>query len=452
MVTLAALLVPATSAHAQGAWDAAYVGQSAQSVVLEAGETTTTWFEYRNVNASGGAWESSDSAVGPVRLGTQNPQDRPSAFAHASWIQTSRPTRLGQARVAHNEVGRFTFIAQAPPVPFEATFAETFAPVAEAVTWMLDEPATITYVVRPRVPPTVAITSASDRVPMGAPVTAVAAAADNVGVARVEFSLGGQAPVTATEAPYEVQIPTTGLPPGEHALSVRAVDRAGQSTSATRAVVVEALPNGAGAARDAKLTAGFGRRLTARHTVDYGRPDRVRGRLTTAAGAPIAGAALQVSTRVILPRRGFRRLTTVTTDANGNYSYLAPRGPSRQIRVEYTPFSGDPAPAATRVVRMSTRAGIRLTARKRGDLVRFSGRLRGGPKPSRGLIVVLQGEQPGYGWRTFRTARIGTGGRFTTSYRFRTDASGRFRFRATLREQIGYAYATGRSRVLQIRR
>lgn len=101
---------------------------------------------------------------------------------------------------------------------------------------------------------------------------------------------------------------------------------------------------------------------------------------------------------------------------------------------------------------MSTEAGVHLTVRKQGDLVRFSGRLRGGPKPTRGLLVVLQGLQPGYGWRTFRTARSSSGGRFTTAYRFRTSARGTFRFRATVREQIGYAYGTGRSPEVRIRR
>ena len=235
-------------------------------------------------------------------------------------------------------------------------------------------------------------------------------------------------------------------------MTVTAFDGAGQATAATRTVALDPVANGAGAARDAKLTAGFGRRLTSRHTVGYARPDRVRGRLTTAAGAPIAGAALQVSTRVVLPRRGFRAVTTVTTAADGSYSYLAPRGPSRQIRIAYTAFTGDAQAAATRVVRMSTRAGVRLTARRRGDSVRFSGRLRGGPKPERGLLVVLQGRQPGFGWQTFRTARVGSGGRFSATYRFRTPVRGTFRFRATVREQLGYAYATGRSPVVQVRR
>ncbi len=451
LLTLAALMLPATAARADGGWNADLVAQSAQTVVLESGETTTTWFEFKNVNQNGRPWERRDDAVGPVRLGTQNAQDRASDFRHDSWLQSNRAARLDQDTVPLNAVGRFTFIAQAPPVLQETPFAETFAPVAETLFWMRDELATITYVVRPKVPPVLKIDSAPASATLGTPVTVTATASDNVRVQRVDFSLGGQA-VSVAAAPWQAQLSTTGLAAGQYPLVVTAYDGAGQATTETRTVTLEPVGNGAGAARDARLTAGFGSRLTPRHTVAYGRPDRVRGRLTTAAGAPIAGAALQIFTRVVLPRRGFRPVTTVTTDAEGNYSYLAPRGPSRQIRIDYKAFTGDASPTTTRLVRMSTKAGVRMSARKRGDTVRFSGRLRGGPKPQSGLLVVLQGYQAGYGWRTFRTARVSGGGRFNTLYRWRTPARGTFRFRATVREQIGYAYATGRSREIRIRR
>ncbi len=455
--TIAAMVLLATpsAAFAENGWNAQFVAQSAQEVVLESGETTTTWFEFRNVDANGEAWRRRDDVTADIRLATSNPRDRASQFAHSSWLQSNRVTRLDQASVPLNGVGRFTFVAQAPPVLAEVAFVEHFAPVAEVLAWMDDAPYTptsIRYVVRPRVPPVAEITAAPERVALGSPVAVTAAASDNVRIARVEFRLGANAPVVDSSAPYAAEVPTAGLAPGTHTLTVTAVDGAGQATAVSRTLAVDPVPNGAGAARDAKLTAGFGRRLTARHTVAYGRPDRVRGRLTTAAGAPIAGAALQVSTRVVLPRRGFRAVTTVTTAADGSYSYLAPKGPSRQIRIAYTAFSGDGQAAATRVVRMSTRAGVRLTARRRGDSVRFSGRLRGGPKPERGLLVVLQGRQPGFGWQTFRTARVGSGGRFSATYRFRTAARGTFRFRATVREQLGYAYATGRSPVVRVRR
>jgi hypothetical protein len=453
IATLAAVLVPAAGAAADNGYDALYKGESPNDVVLESGETTTSWFEYTNTGTS--IWNRNI-----VNLGTAQPHDRASVMAHSSWLQVNRPTRLDQATVAPGAVGRFTFVVQAPPVSSETPYQEYFAPVADGVAWM-DTAAGykqtwLRYTVRPDVPPTVAIASAPDRVSLGADAAVTATAGDNVRVNRVEFRLGTQAPVADSQPPYAAQLATSGLAPGSYPLTVTAVDGVGQTATATRTLAVDAVANGAPAARDVKLTGGFGRRLRARHTVAYGRPDAVVGRLTTSAGAPIAGAALQVATRVVLPRRGFRALAApVMTGADGSFRYLAPKGPSRQIRVSYTAFSGDAQPAATRLVRMSTMAGVRLTASHRavgpGGRVRLSGRLRGGPKPTRGILVVLQGEQPGFPWLTFRTARISKGGRFSAVYRFRTSRRTTFRFRATVREQLGYPYATGRSPELRVR-
>ena len=117
LLMLAALMLPAPAARADGGWNADLVAQSAQTVVLESGETTTTWFEFKNINQNGRPWERRDDAVGPVRLGTQNAQDRLSDFRHDSWLQSNRPTRLDQEAVPLNAVGRFTFIAQAPSGP-----------------------------------------------------------------------------------------------------------------------------------------------------------------------------------------------------------------------------------------------------------------------------------------------------------------------------------------------
>jgi hypothetical protein len=452
MATLAALLLPTARAGAENGYNAQFVAESSNDVLLEVGETATSWFDFKNAGTQ--TWTRD-----VVRLGTSMPRDRASEFANSDWLQANRATSLDQASVAPGATGRFTFVVQAPPVLAEKRFQEYFAPVAELIGWMDDAPYTpswLAYTVRPRVPPTVAIASAPDRVSLGADAAVTATAGDNVRVNRVELRLGTQAPVTDSQPPYTAQLPTSGLAPGSYPLTVTAVDGVGQTATATRTLAVDAVANGAPAGRDVKLTAGFGRRLRARHTVVYGRPDAVVGRLTTSAGAPIAGAALQVATRVVLPRLGFRALAApVMTGADGSFRYLAPKGPSRQIRVSYTAFSGDAQPAATRLVRMSTMAGVRLTASRRavspGGRVGLSGRLRGGPKPTRGILVVLQGKQPGFPWLTFRTARISKGGRFSAGYRFRTRRRTTFRFRATVREQLGYPYATGRSPELRVR-
>lgn len=450
---VATALVPAATARAENGWESKYVAESPNQVLLESGEATTSWFDFRNTGTQ--TW-----TRGVVRLGTWNPRDRASAmFDPGTWITTNRPTALDQASVAVGAVGRFTFVARAPAVTAETVYKEYFAPVAETLGWMDTTTYTATwlqYTVRPRVPPTVRLDAAPDSVPFGSPVAVGAAAADNVRVARVEFRLGSLPPVVDTSAPYEAQFGPGGIPEGAQTLTATAFDGLGQSAAVSRTVSVYGVPNGAGASRDVNLVAGFGKRHRPRSTVGYGHYRALTGRLTTSAGAPIAGAALQVATRVVTARRSFRTLSAPAfTQPDGTFRYLAPKGPSRQIRISYTAFNSDAQPNAVRVVRLNTRAGIRLRVSRHtvgpGGSVRFSGRLRGGPKPRRGLLVVLQGKQPGFSWMTFRTARVGPGGRFSAAYRFHTGRRVTFRFRATLREQLGYPYATGRSHEVRVR-
>jgi hypothetical protein len=63
---------------------------------------------------------------------------------------------------------------------------------------------------------------------------------------------------------------------------------------------------------------------------------------------------------------------------------------------------------------------------------------------------VLQAHQPGYGWRTFKTVRA-RHERFATGYRFHRASGGAFRFRAVVRAQNGYPWATGYSRIVRVR-
>jgi hypothetical protein len=109
----------------------------------------------------------------------------------------------------------------------------------------------------------------------------------------------------------------------------------------------------------------------------------------------------------------------------------------------------------TKLVRLATRAGLVMTAGRRsvrpGGRVALRGRLKGGRIPRRGVLVSLQGAQPGFGWRTFKTVRA-KHGRFRSSYRFvRATPGTTVRFRATVREQAGYPWATGRSRPVRVR-
>ena len=445
----------AAPAAGDGGYEAKWLGQSPY-LTLESGQVATSYFDEQNVGTA--TWTNN-----VVRLGTTNPRDRPSPFANGTWLNRARATPLDQAFVEPGRRGRFTFTVTAPAVSANRVFNEFFAPVAEGRAWMENNAQNWTpngvylrYTVIPAQAPRVAIASAPDRVPQGTPVTVRAAASDNRGVNRVEFRLAGRAPVVDRAAPYEATLDSAGLPSGPHAISATAVDVTGRRAQADRAVTLDPIANGAGASRNPTMTAGFGkRRPRPRVTVPYGRSTYVRGRLTNDAGQPITGAVIRVATRVLTGDRGFRELPPISTGPDGGYAYRAPRGPSRQILLTYTPFAEDLQPAVTKLVRLKTRAGITMRATRRsvrpGGRVSFRGRLKGGRIPRRGVIVSLQGAQRGFGWRTFTTVRA-KHGRFRGRYRFVRSAPGTsVRFRATVREQAMYPWTTGRSRPVTVR-
>lgn len=449
-------LALAAPARAEGgAYEAKWLNQSPYPT-LESGETVTSWFDAQNVGTA--TWTNDI-----VRLGTSNPRDRASAFANSSWILPSRPTNLNQAFVRPGETGRFTFTATAPAVSAKTEFPEFFAPVAEGVAWMENDADNwtpngvyLTYTVLPPQPPKVAIASSPASVPAGTPVTIRATASDNRRVRQVQFQLAGGKATVDRSAPYEATLSSTGLAPGAQRIDVTAVDLAGHSATTSASVLLDPVPNGGNASRDVKMTAGFGKkRSRPRVTIAYGAATLVRGKLKTADGRPIGGAVVRIATQILTGDRGYREQRPVSTGPDGGFVYRAPRGPSRRILITYTPFAIDLQPAVVKLVRLKTRAGLRMKANRRsvrrGGRIEFTGRLKGGFGPRRGVLVVLEGFQRDFGWRSFKTVRA-RHGHFKGVYRPQRAAAGTtLRFRATVREQQGYPWAIGRSRSVRVR-
>ena len=212
------------------------------------------------------------------------------------------------------------------------------------------------------------------------------------------------------------------------------------------------VPNGTPSSPDARLVANFSRgRL--RRTVGFGRGARVRVGLTDGAGAPIAGAALQVLTREIRTESEWQLAPALTTDAGGRARLPLPAGTSRLVRLEYRAHVGDSQPAAAVQVRLNVRAGVTLKIRPRrvgaGSTIRLAGRLLAMPATRLGKLVTFQAREHGR-WRDFRSARTRQGGRFAARYRFSTGARGTFPIRAVARADASYPYATGRSRAVRV--
>jgi hypothetical protein len=214
--------------------------------------------------------------------------------------------------------------------------------------------------------------------------------------------------------------------------------------------------NGSVCADRAQLTSAFLDSST-QLRVRYGRPAKVTGRLTTISGEPIAGARLDATAIALQPGDPDRSLGQVVTDGEGRWAYDVPPGPSRTVRFGWRARNGAASYAERTEVRLLVipRVTVRPTAKtiRRGGRVTLAGRVLGGPYPSAGVLVTLQGRPSRGGrWRTFGVTRTrGEHGRFRRSYRFQSASRGRFVFRARVAVQAGYPYLAASSRAARAR-
>jgi hypothetical protein len=102
--------------------------------MLTEGDTKTLQIKYKNTGSK--TWY--NSGTNPIRLGTNNPIDRNSAFYNPTdWISANRPTTMDENEVKPGEIATFTFIVRAPLATGE--FNEYFRPVVEGKTWLEDK-------------------------------------------------------------------------------------------------------------------------------------------------------------------------------------------------------------------------------------------------------------------------------------------------------------------------
>ena len=175
---------------------------------------------------------------------------------------------------------------------------------------------------------------------------------------------------------------TATLPNGPHAVQASVTDAAGNETRSDPVAVTTrngSRPNGRGASRFVKLArvaavaSGSARR---RAVVPYGSVRTAEGRLTDAAGKPIAGAVLDVvEPGASGPGAKDKRAGTVTTREDGRFSYRIARGPSPDAAVRVQglharPRAGLDAPPSA----LGVRAGFRLKLKPRQRPQRPAGR------------------------------------------------------------------------------
>jgi hypothetical protein len=263
------------------------------------------------------------------------------------------------------------------------------------------------------------------------------------------------------------------LPPGEYEMRATAHDQAGNLASTTQrldgkpmkvklplrvASSVRAGVVGKERVRRTVHHSGKAHKVTRtvkvlkpRVTVGFDHKVRLAGVLVDRAGNPIGGAPVQVYSR---PREGDEALVdTLTTGARGHFAYAIDARASQSLRFAYA-GTATRLPAEDKVALLVSGRSTLAVNRGRilnGQSVVFSGRVQGRPLPATGKLIELQVRLSDE-WSTFRTIRSKADGRWRIVYRFeRTCGVERFRFRARLPGEAGYALEAGHSPVVAVR-
>jgi len=263
----------------------------------------------------------------------------------------------------------------------------------------------------------------------------------------------------------EVGFETTRVSDGAHHLVVSVIDAAGNAaTVLDRTITVDnqaspvplspPAPNGTHASAQATLTAGWkgakGRRLSS----GYGSQQTVVGRLTAPGGVAIEGARISVVATPAYAGAKAAAMASPLTGAGGRFSVRLPAGASsRKLRVAYSPEVGAAA-VATQTLTLSVRAGVSLRIVPRtasvGHSIYFSGRLRGGPIPHGGKLLVLEARSPGGRWLEFDVVHSNGAGGYRARYTFKFPGPAEYQFRVLCEAEADYPFATGSSKVLGV--
>ncbi len=185
----------------------------------------------------------------------------------------------------------------------------------------------------------------------------------------------------------------------------------------------------------------------------YRRRMPVSGRLTGAAGAPLAGMPVAIVETFAAGSRPASRTTSAITGEDGFFRARLDPGPSRRIAVA---FAGTDLLTAVRgrELGLDVRSAVHLrasgaSARVGGAPVVFRGRLghRGATLPAEGVRVAFEFRVGGLPWTEFRTVQTKPSGAFRLAYAFSDDDSRgvRFQFRARVARQPGWPYGPAHS-------
>jgi hypothetical protein len=187
----------------------------------------------------------------------------------------------------------------------------------------------------------------------------------------------------------------------------------------------------------------------------YGRAQAVSGRLDSATGAPLGGAAVQVFSTPAFQGAHTIALTSVHTASDGSFRVRLPAStPSTHLTFAYSSHPHQPVPDVTASLSLTVPARLSLRVSPRvshlGGTIAFSGTLYGAPLPPGGKQLVLEARTLHGPWRQFQVLSTAAHGRFRATYRFRLAGPIDYQFRAVSAHEADFPYGTGASAVVLV--
>lgn len=280
------------------------------------------------------------------------------------------------------------------------------------------------------------------------------------------------------ETGVSIEVPTASIAEGEHQLKTEVEDAAGNTAVVYEHAItiandsapalnapapVRGPANGTPASENATLTASWSGRFrrgesasAGKLTSRYGRAHTITGRLTDAAGTPIAGALIEASQKPSSLGAVASSLATTHTAADGTFTLTVPASDSStSIELAYRSHLGDATPAATRTLTLQVPASIHLTVSPHVTSVGHTIVLRGtlaGAIPPGGKKVLFEARAAGGGpWIEFHNATAGAHGHFRATHRFTFPGPVRYEFRVVCEHEADFPFLAGNSNVVRVR-
>ncbi len=278
------------------------------------------------------------------------------------------------------------------------------------------------------------------------------------------------------ETGVNIEAPTAGIAEGEHQLEIEVEDAAGNTsvvyehtitiqnhpTPLTASLASTLAPvrgpaNGTPASESAILTGqwkGESGKSASRLRSAYGRSHEITGKLTTAAGAPIAGALIEASQKPASLGAAASSIAGTHTNPQGLFTIdVPPTSSSTSIQLAYRSHLGDAQPAATRTLTLQVPASVQLTVSPHitsiGHTIVLRGKLAG-PIPPGGKKVLFEARVPGGPWIEFHNATVDSHGRFRATHHFTFPGPARYQFRVVCEREADFPFLAGNSNIVRV--